>query len=730
MSFNRFLIAPFSEGLERDLEPWMLPEDAFSTLENAFIFRGKLKKRFGYKLMGNTTATNPQLNSRLRINLGTTNGGGSLSGNVPGTIFKIGQMFSVGDNIFTVNATGAPAATLASGTGTATLNTTTGAYAITASSATTAVYFYPGEPVMGLRTRENSEVNDEQLIAFDTQFCYERSGGTWIRLGTGAVNTWTGSDSNFFWTSNYQGTNSSLTNMYATNFNFDLGVNTADNLRYLPSTGTTFVALRPQLNTGTTRFLETGRIVLPFKNRLVVLNTIESSSGTFSQYGNRCRFSQNGDPTSTTVGWLDDTPGRGGFIDASTKQAIVSAEFIKDKLIVYFERSTYELVYTANQILPFRWQKINTELGAESTFSKVPFDKYILSVGNRGILGCSGVDVERIDNKIPDAVFSINNDDEGKERVYGVRDYYTENVYWTYPTFDEDGKFPNRIFVYNYNNHTWAIFKDTFTCFGFFQPTDDSQWQTLSYPTWSSWGDKWNASVAQAEFETIVAGNQQGFTVLIDRDRWENDEFYQITDIVAGVITSIDHNLEKGDYVQLKHITGLVDDVGADINDSIYKVQLRTDDDITIAPAPTGTYVGGGTMKRVSNINCLTKRYNPFIKEGLGFNLPYIDFFVNKTDGGEFSVDMQINESNTSINNYKNDIPGTNVLSTTANDLITRELYQDRIWHRFYTYMTAFNIQLRYFMNDTQMRDPEITFSDFTVNAIILNVSPAEKVVS
>ena len=736
MTFNRSLIAPYQTGLVNDLEPWMIPEDAYATLENAFIFRGKLKKRFGYKLMGDTTVTNPQLNARLRTNLGTTNGAGTLSGTVPGTIFKIGQMFSVGDNIFTVNATGTPAATLASGTGTATFNTNTGAFVITTSSIATAAYFYPAEPVMGLRKRENSAINFEQIIAFDTQFAYERSGGAWTRLGTGAVNTWTGSDSKFFWTTNYQGVASSNTNMYVTNFNFNLTGATADNIRYLASTGTTFVALRPQLNTGADRFLETGRMVLSFKNRLIVLNTIESSVGVFSQFSNRCRFSQNGDPTSTTVGWLDDTPGRGGFIDASTKQAIVSAEFIKDRLIVYFESSTYELVYTANQILPFRWQKINTELGAESTFSKVPFDKTILTVGKRGIHACSGVDVERIDNKIPDAVFSINNDNNGKERVYGVRDYFTENIYWSYPTSVGDKPFPNRIFVYNYNNHTWAIFKDTFTCFGYFQRTDDTQWQTLSYPSWSSWGDPWNASFAQSEFETIAAGNQQGFTVLIDRDRYQNDEFYQITDYSSTTVTCIDHNLDEDDYIQFNHMgsmTIIIDPVvGAVTLDGVVaKITARIDaDSFTVDRTPIGTYVGGGTLKRVSNIDVKTKRYNPYISEGIGFNIPYVDFFVNRTSFGEFTIDVFLNESNTATSGLPDATPGTRILSTAAYSSVTSESFQSRLWHRFYLYSTAFNLQMRYFMSDAQMKDTNIAFADLTVNAIVLTTSPAEKVVS
>ena len=57
--FDRFLIAPQSTGLERDVESWLLPEDAYSTLEDAYLFRGRLKKRFGYRMLGDPGAVAP-----------------------------------------------------------------------------------------------------------------------------------------------------------------------------------------------------------------------------------------------------------------------------------------------------------------------------------------------------------------------------------------------------------------------------------------------------------------------------------------------------------------------------------------------------------------------------------------------------------------------------------------------------------------------------------------------
>jgi len=43
-----FLVAPFSEGLDREVEPWLLPQDAFVSMQNAFLRRGVLQKRPGY----------------------------------------------------------------------------------------------------------------------------------------------------------------------------------------------------------------------------------------------------------------------------------------------------------------------------------------------------------------------------------------------------------------------------------------------------------------------------------------------------------------------------------------------------------------------------------------------------------------------------------------------------------------------------------------------------------
>lgn len=720
MAYDRFMIAPLNTGLQTDVKPFLIPDDAFAQLTNAYVFRGRVRKRFGSYLMnGSVDAGVAQLYSRLRINLGNTDGSGDISVTVPGTIFKIGQMFSVGDEIFTVYQTGAPADMLSTGAATVkTYNTTTGAVVINGAAAATACYFYPAEPVMGLITYETAPINDEPVYAFDTQFAYQFTAGAWTRLGTAV---WTGTNADFFWGATYRGTNAYDAFLFVTNFV------TADQIKYW--NGAAWTAINPVFDAaGNT--IETARLIIPFKDRLVLLNTVESIAATPRSFVNRCRFSQNGDPVQATAGaqaFREDVPGKGGYIDAPTKEAIISCEFLKDRLIIFFERSTWELVYTGNEILPFRWQQINTELGAESTFATVPFDKVILGVGNVGIHACNGANVERIDEKIPEEVFEIHNDNSGVKRVYGIRDYYVEMVYWTFPAQNNDTTYPTRVLVYNYRTGSWAFNTDSITCFGYFQNQNDMTWQETA-STWQEMIETWDSGTLQGRFRQIIAGNQEGYTFIIYPDASRNAPALQITNIsvAANVVTLsiIDHNLVAAEYIIIENVQGTTG-----LNDTIYAVNSVVNaNTITILQSGvTGTYTGGGTVGRISNIDILTKQYNFYAQQGRNAYIAKADFLVDKTDNGEVTVDFFTSSSTLSLlteAQATGALVGTNVLETAPYTTVPLEQTQARVWHPVYLQADGECIQLRIYMSDTQMRDADITWSDFELNAITFYAMP------
>jgi hypothetical protein len=743
MAYDKFLIAPFESGLETDRRPWQIPEDAFSTLENAYVFRGRVRKRFGSSLTG-TGATSSQtapLYSRVSALVGTTNGSGALSGTVPGKAFSIGQAFSIGDEIFTVNATGTPATMLTTGTSsTCTFNTTTGAYVFAGSALSTAVYFYPATPIMGLTTYETEAVVNNTAFAFDTQFAYKYSGGSWVRDGS---KVWHGSDSQFFWTCNWQGANTSTVEMFVTNFNATKnatpGANDDPMYSYDPTAG--WAVFKPRFNVAGD-FVQSCRIIIPFKDRLVLLNTIEQDVGNVknTHFQARCRYSHNGTPIpdNTNGSWLEHNEvgwNGAGWIDAATQEEIISAEFIKDRLIVYFERSTWELAYTGNQIQPFVWQKINTELGADSTFSSVPFDKFILTVGNVGVHSCTGGNVERIDAKIPQQIFNVNNGNGGLYRIQGIRDYFTEMVYWSFPQQGSNkysSTYPNKVLVYNYKNDSWSINDDSITCFGYFEQQDDQTWATSTF-TWGESSQTWGSGIIDAQARRIIFGNQQGYILYVTPDNPRNAPSLQITDIVAiGTDTQLtipNHSLQPGEYIYIEN--GLqVGPATLALSSTIYQVGLIIDANTVSIGTVTlpAKYLGGATAARVSNMLIESKQWNPYISKAQDVSIGKIDFGVQKTDNGQVYVDYSPSASNISMitdSTGSSAILGNNnILETTAYPDIPLEVTQERLWHTIYFQGQGECIQIKITMNPAQITDPKIAFSDFQLEGILLYTNP------
>ena len=128
MPLKRYLIAPYNEGLVDNLKPWLIPDRAFSQLNNAYAFRGRVRKRWGTTYIDNNESN---LSSRLRINIGTTDANGDFPlvppFVVPGTIWQVGQQFSIGTAVFTVVTAGAPAPLLTTSVvATGMFDTTTG----------------------------------------------------------------------------------------------------------------------------------------------------------------------------------------------------------------------------------------------------------------------------------------------------------------------------------------------------------------------------------------------------------------------------------------------------------------------------------------------------------------------------------------------------------------------------------------------------------------------------
>lgn len=661
-----------------------------------------------------------------------TDAAGASAGNAPAGNWAVGQGFSIAGIIFTVtSALAGPQAmarfpagggvhTFDLGTGAfvftgeaintvvnyyasnATFNAQTGFYAIAGSQPNATVFFYPSLPVMGLPTYQTAVINENPTYAFDTEYCYEYDNGAWERLGAAQ---WTGLDTNFFWATTWKSALVYEPVLYVTNYN------APDNIKCW--NGVIWQNLRPTIAAGVT--LDSCKMLFTFHDRLVALNTVEN--GQF--YVNRARWCFLGDPMDANA-WNSTLSPMAWATDIMTKEPIVTATLLHDRLTAYCANSAWELVYTDNDVLPFKWININAELGAQSTYSVVNLDRNIIGIGATGVHSCDGIHVKRIDQDIPDEVTKMLSTAEGSSRTYAIRDFQQEMAYWAVvmeTTMGLDTQvYPNKILAYNYINNSWSFFDDTITAFGYFEQRLSRTWANMQ-KEWRSCDFTWNAGTTQQYPKFIVAGNQQGWTFIVNPYFSRNSMALQITaiDVAARQITSINHNLPYNSFVFFE--------VGA--YSVILNVQTIDKDtlQITDGAIPGTPYTGGGTLTRVSRISIKTKPFNFYLKQSRNATIHQVDFLVDSNSGGELFVECKPSYSQLDLvdsASANGSLLGTSILSLEPYIDIPLEAYQDYFWHPIYFNAEGNSVQFWLYSTNTQMLDQDKAFAGFQLHAMMI----------
>lgn len=692
-------------GLIQSRENFLLPDDAYPTLENAFIWRERIKRKQGYQLL-----------ARLRrvftmVTLGTADLAGDFTGNLK-TIFTLQagseiQVSSVvvtdGVNTFTDNGLGVLVKSPVLPAGSGTINYTTGAITITgavpSSTLTITFAYYPNLPVMGLLYRELNASNTQITVAFDTTYAYYLMGNQWAEL-TADGTTWSGglpqANSNFFWGTNYWVDTANTKIFWVTN---DSGT-TGDPIRYTNAVGNgagNWATFAPQIDIAGNK-LQQCLALLPFRGRLVAFNTLEGMAlVSATSFSNRIRWAAIGVPFTVDTGspavptnskaWRDDIRGQGGYLDIPTNEDIIAVGFVRDNLVIYCENSTWQLRYTGRTIAPFQIEKVNTELGTYSTFSAVQFDTSLVGVGNRGIVECDSVRSNLIDVKIPDLVMDhFNNLNQGNRRIYGIRDFYQRVAFWIYPEADNEGTFPDRRLVYNYENDSWAIFTDSLTCLGTIQPPGSRTWANSVFP-WQNANFPWTNS--QALILSIIGGNQQGFVEYLD-EQTTSDPSLTITAITGNtttptVITSVNHNMQTGAVIKISNIpTGTpfsnlnAGIFGIEVNDAnnfqLLLYDPRTDQFDLPQTDPPGVYIGGGLIAVRDNFSIVSKKFN-FMEENQNVQLGYVDILMDTSDEPTAAITMNVyvNYNDNTATNQQPDTFFNTTIPLSASSLQTQD---------------------------------------------------------
>lgn len=215
---EKLVVGPIDRGLRSDRTAFVIDNDSFPTLVNAYQWRGRVKRKRGTQFLG-----------RLSRFLIKTDGIGNATITISPHPIQPGIVsFTVGTDIFVdidLNPAHDPVNLITNGSGSATLNRTTGVLTITGSIINTAVIYFPSLPVMGL---EDLQLNADQFpgnLAFDTTYSYNILSvfpysiydvsfyknpptGTYVGYTQKATPTslwWNGQDYQQFWTVNYQG---------------------------------------------------------------------------------------------------------------------------------------------------------------------------------------------------------------------------------------------------------------------------------------------------------------------------------------------------------------------------------------------------------------------------------------------------------------------------------------------------------------------------------------------
>jgi hypothetical protein len=390
MSTQSLLIGNFGGGFENDRKPFVINNDAFPTVTNAYIWRGRILKKRGTTQLG-----------RLQVNLtsvslGNTGGGGALTVNLvtfltlplPSSIVIRSITITVGAQVFTESTPG----TLSNGAGgTGTINYATGLLSIQTSPplAATPVLinfgYYPSLPVMGLENFQTSALTFPTLVAFDTTYSYQINSGTQIFHNvnfykiSGAPFVWTGMDFQQFWTASYQGS------MFTTNGVPGMSFLVITNVTYVGTTTTVTVMGPLNLNglmTGDYVFLNevigivgvngvSGPITVTGAATFTIVTPtvptgaymsggiVQSMTRAFSGYGDGIRWYDGDHTASSSLGWVNFSPPVTSGLDINYKtiQYLIGANLIvpfKDRLLAFgvtFEDVTGTRIYYPSRIV-------------------------------------------------------------------------------------------------------------------------------------------------------------------------------------------------------------------------------------------------------------------------------------------------------------------------------------------------------------------------------------------
>lgn len=636
MTYQPFLISNFATGLDRELQPWLLPNDAFTDLLDGYVYRGVTRKRDGYSGFANglkSTYTESRMVHQLANVAPAT---GAIDGvnktytwTLTGPVAR-GTVVITGSNpVQVLTDDGAGSFT---GAGTGTINYTTGAVSITFTAAPIALStvlltysYHQGLPVMGVMSFYPTN-NVRQMILADTTYV-NRYNPTTDRLDDiSSVTAYNGTATDFWSWVNYADASSTPRLLFCNGVNGDV-VQQYD--------GTNVAAYAPTFAVGTLN----ARQMFNVRDRLVLFQTIEAGV----LYPRRIRISG----TGANCDVFDNTATGAGFIDIPDNTWFFGAAFNRDDVLFFTEAATWMMKYTGNDVTPFVLEKIDGSRGSSAAFSVISYLNRTMAASPRGLIISDGYAVERMDNNIPD--FSFNNilADQFLRCFASFLDE-DRDVYLIYPSSGTtrpplltSGE-SDRILVTNFEEDNFAIYRIPLSCMGNFQLAITVLWSDLTaangWPNWDALAEtfgNWNSFPFSKGTPVTIGGGHKGEVWKLNdvqsEDNPQKIRALSVIDANTLRVTTDWNNYEVGDNIvfegvggmtEVNHLQGAVKNIVTAWN--VFDVEMTT--------LGFSAYTSGGVAAKTIPFECITKKLNPFVNMDKKLRCGWIYFYVSVTN--------------------------------------------------------------------------------------------------
>lgn len=337
-----------------------------------------------------------------------------------------------------------------------------------------------------------------------------------------------------------------------------------------------------------------------------------------------------------------------GLIECDTYELMKSALVNGDIMIMNFQRSSWALEKTRDAFNPYFVRKIPSVLGTDAGFSAVAWAYEVKSAGKTGMITTDGRRAVRFDDKIPRYTSDVF--DQGLfELTYGGFDRINAEFLFAYRSANStlSPETQDEVLVYNYEESTWAINDQRFSCFGQTDVGLDlsmNQIDETYNPAWSRMDtteDVMNKIGIGAQVQKTLAGDDLGFVYEINRDF--DDYFVAISGISqasSAVVTVAESAFQIGDRVYFENVEGMVE-----INRMIGTVTARTDTSITVNIDSTNftAYTTAGTVSKTIAFEAITSPFNPFREQGRLVYVSLVEILID-TGGGDVYVDLYADE--------------------------------------------------------------------------------------